>query len=133
MPKIKSARSQERITTKPFPLEMQVIITNGDPAHDAKFTFQFSPDQTGAARLWLVKLPPLKNPDAFPRELATGHWRLILEAVAETQPLQILHYTPASARQWLKDAFNRPSPAPTELLILCRNSRFTITIQQSLL
>jgi hypothetical protein len=132
MQKIKSARSHEHISTKPFPLEMQVVVTNGDPAHDAKVTFQFSPEQAGSARLWLVKLPPLKNPDAFPRELAAGHWRLTLEAVAETQPLQILQYTPASARQWLKDAFYRPKPAPTELLILCLNSSFTITIQQSI-
>ena len=114
------------------PQEMLVVITNGDAARDARIKFEFFPDQSGTARLWLVKLPHLKNPNAFPRELGPGKWELLLEAVAETQPVQVIHYTPASARLWLKDVFHKPASDPTELLILCQAERFTITIHQSL-
>ena len=113
------------------PLEMLVVITNGDAAQDARIKFEFCPDQTGTARLWLVNLPHLKNPYAFPRELAPGKWELFLEAVAETQPLQILNCTSESARRWLAEVAKQPKPAPTELLILARDGRFTVTLHQT--
>jgi len=114
------------------PLEMLVVITNGDAAQDARIKFEFFPDEADTARLWLVKLPHLTNPCVFPRELAPGRWELFLEAVSETQPIHVINYTPASARLWLKDVFHKPASAPTELLILCHAGRFTITIRQSL-
>ena len=125
-------RSGGRAAMQFLPLEMLVVITNGDPARDARVKFEFFPDQADTARLWLVKLPQLKNPYAFPRELAPGRWELVLEAVSETQPIHVINYTPASARLWLKDVFHKPPSAPTELLILCHAGRFTITIHQSL-
>ena len=115
-----------------LPLEMLVVVTNGDAAQGARIKFEFFPDQADTARLWLVKLPQLKNPYAFPRELAPGKWELVLEAASKTQPVQVIHCTPASARLWLKEVFHMPAPAPTELLILCHAGRFTITIHQSL-
>ena len=120
-----------RTAIQPSPLEMLVVITNGDPARDARVKFEFFPDQADTARLWLVKLPQLKNPYAFPRELAPGSWELLLEAVAETQPLQILNCTSESARRWLAEVANQPKPASTELLILARDGRFTVTLHQT--
>jgi len=121
-----------RTAIQPSPLEMLLVITNGDAAQDARVKFEFFPDKADTARLWLVKLPHLKNPYAFPRELAPGRWELVLEAVSETQPIHVINYTPASARLWVKDVFHKPPSAPTELLILCHAGRFTITIHQSL-
>jgi len=114
------------------PLEMLLVITNGDAAQDARIKFEFFPDKADTARFWLVKMPQLKNPYAFPRELAPGRWELFLEGVSETQPIHVINYTPASARLWLKDVFHKPGSARTELLILCHAGRFTITIHQSL-
>ena len=112
-------------------LELRVVITNGNTANDAKLKFEFSRDLMGTARLWLVKLPRLKNADAFPQPLASGIWELRLNAVSATQPLQVHSYSPDSARQWLADVIDQPKPAPTELLILCHHGQFTITIHQS--
>ena len=113
------------------PLEMLLVITNGDAAQDARIKFEFFPDKADTARFWLVKMPQLKNPYAFPRELAPGSWELLLEAVAETQPLQILNCTSESARRWLAEVANQPKPASTELLIPARDGRFTITLHQT--
>jgi len=113
------------------PLEMLLVITNGDAAQDARIKFEFFPDKADTARFWLVKMPQLKNPYAFPRELAPGSWELLLEAVAETQPLQILNCTSESARRWLAEVANQPKPASTELLILARDGRFTVTLHQT--
>lgn len=110
---------------------MNVLITNGNAIHDTKLKFEFAPNQSGIARLWLVKLPRLKNADAFPQPVASGVWQLRLEAVSSTQPLQIHNYTPDAARQWLADIAEQPQPAPAELLILCTQSQqFTVTIHQ---
>ena len=111
-------------------IELRVAISNGNPEHDTKLKFEFSPDPSGMARLWLVRLPRLKNPDAFPQQIAGDSWELRLDAVEETQPLQILNYSPASAHQWLADVLNRPRTAPAELLVLAHHNQFTITIHQ---
>ena len=111
-------------------IELRVLITNGNPILDTKLKFEFSPDPLGTARVWLVRLPRLNNPDAFPEQDSAGGWKLQLEAVAETQPLQILSYTPACANQWLSDVMQRPRSAPTELLVLAHGEKFTITIHQ---
>jgi hypothetical protein len=111
---------------------MHVIVTNGDPAREARLKFDFLPDSLGTARLWLIKLPALKNPDAFARQLGSHSWELRLESVADTQPLEIMSYTPESAAQWLRDVFDDPHPAPAELLVLAHHNQFTITLHQSL-
>ena len=131
MHKTKTPRPKGHTTSQPQPLEMRVVVTNGLAAKDANLKFQFLPDHSGTARVWVVKLPALRNPDAFPHQLAPDVWELRLEAVAATQPLQILNYTSESARRWLADVANQPKPAPTELLILARDGHFTVSLHQS--
>jgi hypothetical protein len=109
---------------------MEVIIGNGQAVHDTKLTFEFSSTQ-GPINLWVVKLPLLKNPDAFPEQVAPRRWKLFLRAVADTQPLEIRKYTPASARQWLAKNRRKYTPAPSELLIVCQQGQFTTSIHQN--
>ena len=110
---------------------MCVVISNGRTLNDSKIKFEFLPDQSSGVRVWLVRLPALRNPDAFPHPLAPDLWELRLEAIAETQPVQILNYTPATAKQWLAEASHQRNSAPTELLILASQGRFTVAIHQS--
>ena len=111
--------------------ELLVIITNGDVARDSRLRFEFNREEASATRLWLVKLPALKNYDSFPRPLESGTWELRLEALADTQPLEILNYTRESAQEWLRKVHLRPEPGATELLILADHRQFTIALTES--
>ena len=111
-------------------IELRVVITNGVPAHDSKLKFEFPQNPNGIARVWLVRLPVVKNPDAFVTPVTAHCWELRLEVFAETQPLTITNYTPESVAQWLADVFDEKRPATTELLILGNNGKFTISIHQ---
>jgi hypothetical protein len=111
-------------------IELRLVITNGLAANDTKLSFEFCPDPSNTARLWLVKLPPVKNGDAFPDDIGPDTWELRLQVVAETQPIEILNYTRASARQLLADS-RRSNRTATELLVLAHQGRFTISIYQN--
>jgi hypothetical protein len=111
-------------------IELRVVLTNGDPTHDTKLKFTFTPAVSGIARVWLAKLPQLKNPDAFPRQFAAGLWELRLEVVGETAPLAVVNYTQENVCQWLSDIFAEEEPITTELLILAHDEQFTISIHQ---
>ena len=112
------------------PIELHIVITNGDSTFDTKLKFEFNPEPTGIARVWLLKLQPLKNPDAFPQRLADGQWELRLDAVGDTHPLAVLNYTQESVSQWPTNIFEGEEPATTELLILAHDEEFTISIHQ---
>jgi hypothetical protein len=127
MNKSNSARPRARTSHE---IELRVIISNGNPAHDTRLKFEFAPDPAGMARVWLVRLPRLKNPDAFPVQRSAQGWDLRLDAESATQPLQILNYCPDSAHQWLSDVSGQRRTAPAELLILAHHEMFTLTIHQ---
>ena len=116
----------------PKRLQLNVSVSNGIRAEDAKLKFEFSPGKAGIARVWLVRLPALKNADAFPRRRAGGIWDLQLHAIGQTQPIQVLNYEPSCADQWLADAAKASRPAATDLLIICDRTQFTITVHQSI-
>jgi hypothetical protein len=111
-------------------IELRVVISNGAPACNTRLKFEFSVEPNGFARVWLVRLPAVKNPDAFVRQVTANCWELRLEVFAETQPLTILNYTPESVAQWLADVFDDTRPPTTELLVLGNNGKFTISIHQ---
>jgi hypothetical protein len=117
--------------TRQNSITLQVLVSNGNRRHDTRLKFEFSPGRANAARVWLVKLPALRNPDAFPRQVSATNWELRLNAVAETQPFRICNYSPENAHQWLADAFEDTASAPCELLILAHREGFTVTVQQS--
>jgi len=120
----------EKLPTESPSSELAVSITNGDAQQDTCLRFEFSRDEAAAARLWLVKLPPLKNYDSFPRPVKTGRWELRLEALGDTQPLEILNYTKESAQEWLWKVHLRPKPGATELLILASHRQFTVALTE---
>jgi len=124
---------QGHAPNKPAPMEMQLLISNGQPAQDARLKFEFPLEAPGTPRVWIVKLPPLKNPDVFPRQLTPEVWELRLDAVGATQPLHVRNYTAESAGEWLAEMLRPRPPAPTELLILAHHRRFTVTNHQPLL
>jgi hypothetical protein len=120
----------EKLPQKSPNLQLLVVITNGDPSHDTRLRFEFSQAEKEAARLWLVRLPALRNYDSFPRPLHSGAWELRLEAQTHTQPLEILNYTKQSAQEWLRKVHLQPAPGMTELLILADHRQFTIAITE---
>ena len=122
-------RSQSGAPTPIPPHVLQVILSNGKPEQDVKLQFEFSRRFHGDAQLWLVSLPALKNPDSFPKEFGPGEWELRLDAVSDTQPVTISHITRETAQQWLEASKNL---TPAELIILCHENQFTVTIQQDL-
>jgi len=87
------------------PIELRVVITNGDPVYDTKLRFEFTKTED-QAQVWLARLPRLKNYDAFPRQLAENRWELRLDAEGETHPMEIHAYPPENAGQWLKRVFH---------------------------
>ena len=115
---------------KPKTIELRLIVTNGIADTDAKLTFQFCPDESAPSRVWIVKLPPIKNADAFPKPVTPGVWELQLQAAADTQPIEVLNYTPKSAGQWLEDN-GRQKMTPAELLILAFEGHFTVCVYQA--
>ncbi len=131
-PRIPNPYAPPTLTPSPKRLQLHVTVSNGVHAEDAKLKFEFSPGKSGIARVWRVKLPPLKNADAFPRWRAGGIWDLQLQAIAATQPIQVLNYEASCADQWLEDSATSTRPAPTDLLIFCDRTQFTITIHQSI-
>ena len=78
----------EKSFAEPPILELYVIISNGSAAQDTRLRFEFS-RVAAAPRIWLVRLPALKNYDAFPQPIASGVWELRLEVLGSTQPLEI--------------------------------------------
>lgn len=130
---MKKKPSSNQHPTKAQPttgLTLRVVISNGEPAHDTRLKFEFSPKQAGDAQVWLARLPKLKNADTFAREIAPNLWELRLEAVSETIPLEVLSFSPESAKQWLVDVFNSERKHATELLILARDRHFTVTVTE---
>ena len=113
------------------PIELRVVITNGDPIHDTKLRFEFTKTED-QAQVWLARLPRLKNYDAFPRQLAENRWELRLDAEGETQPMEIHAYPPENAGQWLKRVFHYENKRHTELLILAHHNQFTINLTEHL-
>jgi len=113
------------------PIELRVVITNGDPVYDTKLRFEFTKTED-QAQVWLARLPRLKNYDAFPRQLAENRWELRLDAEGETHPMEIHAYPPENAGQWLKRVFHYENKRHTELLILAHHNQFTITLHEHL-
>ena len=113
------------------PIELRVVITNGDPVYDTKLRFEFTKTED-QAQVWLARLPRLKNYDAFPRQLAENRWELRLDAEGETHPMEIHAYPPENAGQWLKRVFHYENKRHTELLILAHHNQFTITLTEHL-
>ena len=106
------------------------MITNGEAEVDTRLRFEFSRAAV-APRIWLVRLPALKNYDGFPWPFTSGVWELCLQALASTQPLEISTCTRESAQAWLRQA--HPARAQTgtaELLILADQKQFTIAIKE---
>ena len=126
--KIKQRYPQPQLTS---PIELAVIISNGNPLYDTKLRFEFT--REGAeAQVWLARLPRLKNYDAFPRQLSADRWELRLDAEGETHPMEIHAYPPENAGQWLKRIFHYENKRHTELLILAHHDQFTITLTEHL-
>jgi hypothetical protein len=119
----------EKTFAEPPILGLYVIITNGAAAQDTRLHFEFSRAAV-VPRIWLVKLPALSNYDAFPQPLAAGVWELRLQAVAETQPLEITNCTRESAQAWLRQAPERSQSGTAELLILAGQEKFVIAIKE---
>ena len=113
------------------PIELQVILTNGNPVYDTKLRFEFT-REGNEAQVWLARLPRLKNYDAFPRQLSADRWELRLDAEGETHPMEIHAYPPENAGQWLKRIFHYENKRHTELLILAHHNQFTITLTEHL-
>ena len=113
------------------PIELQVILTNGNPVYDTKLRFEFT-REGDEAQVWLARLPRLKNYDAFPRQLSADRWELRLDAEGETHPMEIHAYPPENAGQWLKRIFHYENKRHTELLILAHHNQFTITLTEHL-
>jgi hypothetical protein len=111
-------------------LELYVIISNRNVAQDTRLRFEFSRAAV-APRIWLVKLPKLRNYDGFPQPLASGVWQLRLEAIASTQPLEITNCTRESAQAWIRQVHPaRLESGRAELLILAGQEKFTVAIKE---
>ncbi len=109
------------------PIELAVIISNGNPTNDTKLRFEFT--REGAkAQVWLARLPRLKNYDAFPRQISVNRWELQLNAIGETQPIQVHAYPTRNSGQWLKDIAEWENKRHTELLILAHHNQFTVNL-----
>ena len=113
------------------PIELLVVVSNGDPVYDTKLRFEFTKKED-QAQVWLARLPRLKNYDAFPRQLAENRWELRLDAEGETHPMEIHAYPPENAGQWLKRVFHYENKRHTELLILAHHNQFTINLTEHL-
>jgi len=113
------------------PIELLVVVSNGDPVYDTKLRFEFTKTED-QAQVWLARLPRLKSYDAFPRQLSAKTWELRLAAEGETQPMEIHAYPPENAGQWLKRVFHYENKRHTELLILAHHNQFTITLTEHL-
>jgi len=113
------------------PIELLVVVSNGDPVYDTKLRFEFT-RENNEAQVWLARLPRLKNYDAFPRQLSAKTWELRLAAVGETQPMQVHAYPKRNSEQWLKDFFEWENKRHTELLILAHHNQFTINLTEHL-
>jgi hypothetical protein len=121
--------TERLLSTEPPSLELHVIIANDDRAHDTRLRFELKGEET--ARLWLVRLPALRDYDAFPRPLTPNAWELRLAAVADTRPLEITDYTRALAMAWLRRVNRaRPESGATELLILASQWKFNTVIME---
>jgi hypothetical protein len=117
----------EKPLIEPPILQLHVIVSNGNIAQDTHLRFEFSRAAV-APRIWLVRLPALKNYDGFPQPLTSGVWELRLEVVAQTQPLEITNYTRESAQAWLRQ--ERTHSGTAELLILAGQEKFTVAIKE---
>jgi len=111
---------------RPQKLTLGITISNGNPVNDTRLRFDFiSPESR--PEVWLARLPILRNADAFPHQLSPSRWELTLDAVAETQPLEVVSYCPENADQWL-EAADWPRPPHTELLVMVCHNQFNITV-----
>ena len=111
-------------------IELRVLISNGARAQDTRLKFEFPPNPAGIMRVWLMRLPTVKNPNAFVTQVKPHCYELRLDVFTATQPLEILNYTPESVAEWLDDVFNDSKPPTTELLILANQGKFTISLHQ---
>ena len=120
----------EKPLIEPPILQLHVIVSNGNIAQDTHLRFEFSRAAV-APRIWLVRLPALKNYDGFPQPLTSGVWELRLEVVAQTQPLEITNCTRESALAWLRQVHPaRPQSDMAEMLILAGQEKFTVAIKE---
>lgn len=120
----------ERSFAEPPILGLYIIITNGAAVQDTRLHFEFSRAAV-APRIWLVRLPALRNYDGFPRPQTSGVWELRLQALAGTQPLEISTCTRESAQAWLRQVHPaRAQSGTAELLILADQKQFTIAIKE---
>jgi hypothetical protein len=119
----------EPIQTRPRKMSLEIKISNGNPGNDARLRFDFNLTKNHIAQVWLARLPRLRNADAFPRQLDRNRWELALDAVAETQPLEVISFCPENAELWQEDS-ERQRPAHTELLILALHDQFNISLRE---
>jgi hypothetical protein len=108
-------------------MSLEVTISNGDPKHNSRLRFDYFNPNSPTPRVWLARVPRLRNADAFPRQVGRHRWVLMLDAVNETQPLEVVSYSPENADQWV-NAANRTQPPHTEILIMASKKQFTITL-----
>jgi hypothetical protein len=108
-------------------ISLALTITNGNPQHDCRLRFDFKTNQNQIGQVWMARLPKIKNADAFPRQLGPNHWGLSLDAVGDTQPLEVISYTPQDAHLWLQST-ERQRPPHTELLVLAHHNTFSVSL-----
>ena len=119
-------------TTKPAQtrsrtISLELSISNGNPRHDTRLRFDFLTNNNHTGQVWMARLPKIKNADAFPRQLGRNQWALSLDALSDTQPMEVITYTPQDAHLWLH-GIERRRPPHTELLILAHENHFTVSI-----
>jgi hypothetical protein len=124
----KTDLSNNQTKINPSALTMQITITNGTHEQDTRLDLKCEPSIDGVADLWLLKMPRLSNPDAFARPMGPNEWELRLDALNETQPHEVLHYTPDNCSEWLDGVNDEHHCSPTEVLILASNGTFTVTV-----
>ena len=113
---------------RPRKISLELTITNGNRQHDCRLRFDFLSHRTNRiGQVWLARLPKIKNADAFPRRLGPNHWGLSLDAIGDTQPLEVISYTPADAHLWLQGT-ERQRPPHTELLVLAHHDTFSVSL-----
>ena len=109
-------------------ITLHLIISNGNPIHDVRLDFEFAQCLPDQPQLWVLSLPQLTNLDAFARQVSTDMWELHLDAVAETQPVEAVHFTRANVNRWLARVLRDSRRSRTELLIFARDAKFNTTI-----
>jgi len=109
---------------------MQLIISNGITEQDTRIHFESKPPIAGMADIWHLQLPKLVNMDAIARQVSEDEWELRLQAVKETRPFAVLHYTPETFADGLGGVAEKTRWCPTELLVIASGKKFTISLKE---